>query len=136
MPMATHTATSSLIASFSSGQTVQTWMKRHTRLHATQVITPTFVQNENGFFSTLVPYIAHKQTMWAQITRNRYGARSGPTLFGKKRESDFFVEYDSIFIRANSVDPHGIRHTAVFIMIVTFHQDTCLSDLSELWNSS
>ena len=36
----------------------------------------------------------------------------------------------------NSVDPHGIQHTAVFIMIVSFHQDTRLSDPSELWNSS
>ena len=96
-------ATPSLIASFSSGQTVQTRMKCHTRLHPTRVITPAFVRNENVFFSTLVPYIAHKQTMWAQITRCRCGARSGPTLFGKNREADnFFVECASIFIRANS----------------------------------
>ena len=47
----------------------------------------------------------------------------------------FLVGYNSIFIRAKSVDPHGIRHTAAFIMIVTFHQDTCLSDPSESWNS-
>ena len=125
-------ATSSLIASFSSGQTVQTRMKCHTRLPPTRVITPAFVRNENVFFSTLVPYIAHKQTMWAQITGCRCGAQSGPTLFGKKREADnFFVECASIFIRANSVYPHGIRHTAVFIMIVAFH-----SDQSESWNSS
>ena len=42
------------------------------------------------------------------------------TVWEETRSRQFFVECASIFIRANSVYPHGIRHTAVFIMIVAF----------------
>ena len=94
-------------------------MKCHTRLHPTRVITPAFVRNENVFFSTLVPYIAHKQTMWAQITRCRYGARSGSTLFGKKREADNFLS--SVLVYSSGQIVNTKWNMAVFIMIVAFH---------------
>ena len=139
MSMATHAATSSLIASFSSGQTEQTRMKCRTPLHPTRNITPAFVRNENVFF--LSPLWFHTLHINKQCGPKSHAAGTAPDqgrhcLGRNEKQTIFFVECASIFIRANSVYPHGIRHTAVFIMIVAFHQDTRLSDQSESWNSS
>ena len=93
--MATHTATSSLIASYSSGQIVQTWMKCHTRLHPTRVITLTFVQNENVFS----PLWFHTSHINKQCGPKSHAASTAPDqgrhCLGRNEKQIFFVEYDN-----------------------------------------